>query len=83
MSGMSAAQLKRLSKQLNGGAVSPKSVCCCGHVGDGPASMHAGIIGHGACTIRGCKCQKFTWSHRTAYGEDLLAKARKARKAKR
>jgi hypothetical protein len=46
----------------------PKSICTCGHAGDGTGkgsvgmtSLHAGIIGHGACTVSGCPCGKFTW----------------------
>ena len=51
----------------------PKSICACGHTGDGPNSQHItdgeslGSLpadddpnqGHGACT--GCDCQKFIW----------------------
>ena len=48
----------------------PKSMCYCGHEGDGPDSDHLGFNGHGACAImvpndqggfRPCDCQQFTW----------------------
>ncbi len=53
----------------------PKSICACGHTGDGPDSQHIteapslGSLpadgdpnqGHGACTVDGCSCQKFSW----------------------
>ena len=38
-----------------------KSVCRCKHLGDGSKSEHAGLIGHGYCTVSGCRCQKFSW----------------------
>lgn len=44
-----------------------RSVCSCGHLGDGDDSQHLGVGtpfgagGHGACTVPGCECQKFTW----------------------
>jgi hypothetical protein len=43
----------------------PKSVCSCKHSGDGANSFHgdnALILGHGACVVIGCECQKFSWS---------------------
>lgn len=44
----------------------PKSVCTCGHSGDGPNSLHSDRVngvspGHGACLMESCPCQKFTW----------------------
>jgi len=45
----------------------PKSVCKCGHSGDGPNSQHKNDYGpdispgHGECKARGCSCIKFTW----------------------
>lgn len=41
-----------------------RSVCTCGHVGDGPHSQHRDCrssAGHGACSVRGCSCRKFRW----------------------
>lgn len=45
-----------------------RSVCSCGHLGDGEDSQHLGTGippfvsgGHGACTVPGCECQRFTW----------------------
>lgn len=47
------------------------SFCTCGHLGDirrdTPAeevfslSQHNGVVGHGACTVPGCPCKRFTW----------------------
>jgi len=43
----------------------PKSVCTCGHTGDGPFSQHHSnhefSLGHGACRVMNCPCAKFTW----------------------
>lgn len=42
-----------------------KSVCTCGHIGDGPDSQHADstiAAGHGGCTVDGCDCEQFTWA---------------------
>ncbi len=41
----------------------PKSICRCGHPGDGPNSDHAARFaeGHGACRVTGCACPQFTW----------------------
>lgn len=41
----------------------PRSVCVCGHTGDGFNSEHEDSIvgGHGSCTVEGCDCQQFTW----------------------
>lgn len=38
-----------------------RSVCVCGHTGDGTDSEHETIAapGHGKCTQ--CACDKFTW----------------------
>ena len=39
----------------------PKSLCGCGHTGDGPHSEHAARFaeGHGPC--KRCACKQFTW----------------------
>lgn len=42
-----------------------KSMCFCGHPGDGEGSSHAGIIGHGRCMVEGCDCIQFTWQRFT------------------
>lgn len=43
----------------------PKSVCKCGHTGDGKDSNHGSMgywaDGHGACHVPHCACVKFTW----------------------
>lgn len=51
------------------GRSGPKSVCMCGHTGDGPNSEHYDPVmpkgfegenqGHGHCTVDGCKCGTF------------------------
>lgn len=46
---------------LPGDVPGGKSVCLCKHRGDGSVSEHAGLIGHGSCTVRGCGCPKFSW----------------------
>lgn len=50
-----------------------KSVCKCGHVGDGEfESRHAGFNGHGACMITGCSCPQFSWVRfRKGYSKKL------------
>jgi hypothetical protein len=44
--------------------LAPKSMCQCGHNGDGPDSNHEDslIPGHGACNMPGCDCKKFRWA---------------------
>lgn len=59
-------------------AKEPKSLCFCGHLGDGPNSSHAGPIGHGVCTVIGCRCQKFIWAKFTRYGQELMLRLRTA-----
>lgn len=46
------------SKQLPGDA--GKSICSCGHIGDGNVTDHAGLQGHGPCAE--CPCCQFTWA---------------------
>ena len=44
--------------------VGPKSLCTCGHTGDGEGSDHGneyGNFGSGACKVTGCTCARFTW----------------------
>ena len=53
----------------------PKSICSCGHTGDGPNGAHTGGLlnpGHGACTVPGCPCEGFTWTaFQTAFADAL------------
>ena len=46
-----------------------RSLCTCGHTGDsfpdGSKTQHAGMVGHGKCTMPGCNCVKFTWARFT------------------
>ena len=41
-----------------------KSLCFCGHTGDGIGSDHRDRWqpGHGGCMVKGCDCKQFTWS---------------------
>jgi hypothetical protein len=47
----------------------PKSLCGCGHTGDGPNSQHDvtefGVDGHGPCAVPDCTCLKFSWARWT------------------
>lgn len=48
--------------------VGPKSLCACGHTGDGENSDHAGdevLSGKGTCLVPGCACVRFTWKQFT------------------
>ena len=52
-----------------------KSVCQCGHSGDGLKSEHGDrpySNGHGACKVPGCNCDQFTWLAWTPAFESLL-----------
>jgi len=62
----------------------PKSICQCGHSGDGPDSDHAtdkGMMnlapGHSRCTVPGCDCQRFTWAGFSPEYEKQLVATRK------
>ena len=50
----------------------PRSICRCGHSGDGEHSHHEGSQGLGKCTARGCGCDQFLWDHFVAALEDQL-----------
>lgn len=51
----------------------PRSLCVCGHSGDGAHSQHKDTVqgGHGKCKVKGCACDKFTW---IAYTDMFVAK---------
>jgi len=56
----------------------PKSICRCGHTGDGDNSEHTdvGQPGHGGCRIHGCRCDCFVWNGFTPEFEaKLLARS--------
>jgi hypothetical protein len=58
-------------EQYNG----PRSVCRCGHTGDGEGSEHSALViglgeGHGSCSK--CGCKKFTWAKWTPNFRQLL-----------
>lgn len=50
----------------------PRSICSCGHDGDGPNSQHTGAIGHGFCMHPDCHCRCFTWMCFTSEFETFL-----------
>lgn len=55
---------KRKSKTASNPYDHGKSICLCGHTGDGPGSQHANTLaeGHGPCMVNKCTCLKFTWA---------------------
>ena len=58
---------RRMKRSLEFSQTRPKSVCICGHSGDGADSEHAGGVinaGHGGCLK--CDCKKFSWDRWTA-----------------
>lgn len=57
------AQLpKRMRDAMTFSALQPKSVCRCGHTGDGARSQHTGFGGHGSCIFDGgACCDQFSW----------------------
>jgi len=57
----------------------PKSLCTCGHEGDGGGSPHeafAGEAGHGKCKVPGCPCEHFVWTGWTRAFAMALARVR-------
>lgn len=40
-----------------------KSLCSCGHTGEGTTSDHRDGFapGYGPCKVKGCSCTKFSW----------------------
>lgn len=71
---MTEAQRKEWNDMKGG-----NSLCVCGHRGDGEGSQHHDTFqhGHGACTVPGCKCGKFTWVGWTPEAEAFLQRVRK------
>lgn len=65
------------------GASMPKSLCVCGHTGDGAMSEHAPRFadGHGQCTHPGCDCKQFSWAAWASAFKEVLAFARPSAKA--
>ncbi len=59
--------------------VGPKSLCQCGHTGDGENSDHANEQvsgGSGACLVPGCVCGRFTWKQFTKKYETFLERSK-------
>ena len=54
----------------------PKSICKCGHLGDGNFSDHEDALidrGHGKCKV--CDCKMFEWRRFTPAFTEVLNKA--------
>ena len=49
-----------------------KSLCSCGHSGDGEPGDHGPLDGHGACRVPGCDCKHFIWAGYLSHIEDML-----------
>lgn len=56
--------------------VGPKSICTCGHTGDGENSEHHilndMILGEGHCDVPNCPCERFTWARFTKKYQNFL-----------
>lgn len=64
--------LNRIERSQKYSAENPKSVCQCGHTGDGANSEHDDSLqaGHGACFE--CECVKFTWTKFTPEYDKMM-----------
>lgn len=73
-------QEKRKEFAKKYGEVLPKSLCTCGHTGDGVGSDHATVLlpGSGACMEDDCSCDHFHWAGWTPEFEKALKKTEKA-----
>lgn len=59
--------------------VGPRSLCVCGHTGDGERSQHGNEnfnSGSGECLVNGCGCARFTWKGWTKKYENFLERSR-------
>lgn len=58
----------------------PKSICTCGHTGDGARGQHRdggwGVKGHGSCSVKGCACTRFSWAQYTDMFKAKLAEVK-------
>lgn len=59
--------------------VGPKSICQCGHTGDGENSEHGPTVaqGHGRCNVPGCLCAHFRWKAYTLAFDKFIQSERK------
>ncbi len=65
MKAVQAKRVKFMEASISYGEKAPKSICSCGHTGDGNKSWHEDngpAQGHGSCGHAGCRCTKFTWA---------------------
>jgi len=66
----------RLRISIAFSATAPKSVCTCGHTGDGARSQHSGFGGHGSCNFDGgACCGQFSWKGWTREYRQFMAEA--------
>jgi hypothetical protein len=64
----------RLRDSIAYSAMNPKSVCTCGHTGDGAGSQHLGFGGHGSCIFDGgACCGQFSWKGWTLEYRQFMA----------
>lgn len=71
-------RLQQVSEEYT--KTTPKSVCKCGHLGDGANSHHedtAFEAGHGPCRDPGCDCGRFSWRGFTSAFQAVLDEAMK------
>lgn len=69
--------MRQLAKGKGKQFVGPRSLCMCGHTGDGIDSEHSTLIGStedgtGDCLVNGCDCVRFTWKQFTKKFENFL-----------
>lgn len=75
-----AVMPKRIQDSMIYSASVPKSICTCGHTGDGARSQHTGFGGHGSCIFGdACGCGQFSWKGWTReYKRFMAEKGHKA-----
>lgn len=71
---MNGAQIEEFRRRFGRGG---KSICSCGHLGDGAESEHEDTYqdGHGACMVEGCRCRQFTWVRWRPEAEEFIRQA--------
>ena len=63
----------KLRDSMTWSSINPKSVCRCGHTGDGARSQHTGFGGHGSCIFDGGSCcDQFSWAGWTREYKDFM-----------
>jgi hypothetical protein len=65
-----------MAKNKDDEFVGPKSICMCGHTGDGEGSQHDNGVaapGHGKCLVSACSCSQFSWARFSKKYENFVA----------